>query len=258
MEEFVDSVNTEEVADPQTEQDQNPIEAEANISDDAQTDDAQTDDAPQNTNLNDEQVEQGAKDEEFAEPQAQRDFEKDAAFAKMRREMEQTQRENKRLQSALKGFDFHGQTADELADEAEAYHTGRSVEEIRRAREERAKIEALEEECKTLRARESARVFADDLAEIKKQYPDADIKNIRDLGDDFMRLRASGVDNLMAYEVVRRRQEMDKKPIPPSTGSVKSTGGAVKEYFTADEVRAMSPAEVKKNYEKIRKSMKKW
>lgn len=236
MEEFMESVNTEEVAAPQAEQ-------------------------PEGEVLPDEisaEAEQGAKEEELAAPQSERDFEKDAAFAQMRREMEQAQRENRKLQEALGKFNFHGSSADDMLDQVEAYHSGQSVEEIRRSRQARERLMSLEQENVALRQRESRRVFADDLAEIRKQYPDVKVRDIGELGPDFIMLRASGVDNLMAYEVVRKRQEMDKKPIPPSTGSVKSTGGSVKEYFTASEVRAMSPSEVKKNYAKIRKSMQKW
>lgn len=235
MEEFMESVNTEEVAAPQTEQREGEMLEESSG-----------------------QAEQGAKEEEFAEPQAQRDFAKDAAFAQMRREMEQAQRESRRLQSALERLNFRGENTDELLDQVEAYNSGKSVDQIRKSRQAQERLMSLQQENVALRQRESRRVFADDLAEIKSKYPEVKAREIGELGDEFVRLRASGVDNLMAYEVVRRHQELTQKPTPPSTGSVKSAGGAVKEYFTASEVRAMSPSEVKKNYAKIRKSMQKW
>ena len=43
-----------------------------------------------------------------------------------------------------------------------------------------------------------------------------------------------------------------------SPGSLRTTHPPENDYFTPEDVRKMSPAEVKKNYEKIRKSMKKW
>lgn len=43
-----------------------------------------------------------------------------------------------------------------------------------------------------------------------------------------------------------------------SPGALKDTKQAESDFFTADQVRAMTPAEVHKNYEKIRKSMQKW
>jgi hypothetical protein len=42
-----------------------------------------------------------------------------------------------------------------------------------------------------------------------------------------------------------------------TTGSVKDNGGE-KTYFTREEVENMTPEEIKKNYEKITKSMKNW
>ena len=43
-----------------------------------------------------------------------------------------------------------------------------------------------------------------------------------------------------------------------SPGVLGTSGAAESDYFTASEVRKMSPADVRKNYEKIRASMAKW
>ena len=43
-----------------------------------------------------------------------------------------------------------------------------------------------------------------------------------------------------------------------AVGSLQDEQGASNEYFTKDEVSSMSPAEIHKNYEKIRKSQLKW
>ena len=43
-----------------------------------------------------------------------------------------------------------------------------------------------------------------------------------------------------------------------SPGSLHNINPAESDFFTADQVRAMSPEEVHKNYDKIRKSMEKW
>lgn len=43
-----------------------------------------------------------------------------------------------------------------------------------------------------------------------------------------------------------------------SPGSAATNGAAESDFFTAEQVRKMTPKEVKENYEKIRKSMSKW
>lgn len=43
-----------------------------------------------------------------------------------------------------------------------------------------------------------------------------------------------------------------------SPGTLGSAGSAESDYFSAEQVRAMSPHEVRENYDKIRRSMAKW
>ena len=101
-------------------------------------------------------------------------------------------------------------------------------------------------------------VFAEDLAAIKQLYPDEKAKDIRDLGDEFMAMMASGqVDAVSAYEAIRARKNRTR-PKPPRTGGLGSDGGKKPAYFTKEQVDAMSDAEIDKNYDAIRKSMMRW
>ncbi len=97
--------------------------------------------------------------------------------------------------------------------------------------------------------------FTADLKEIRKAYPDEKAKSVMDLGEDFLRLRAHGVSNLVAYEALRSQTGRTEKN--PSMGDVKPNGGA-KDFYTHDEVARMSKSEVEKNFDTIKKSMKKW
>ena len=54
----------------------------------------------------------------------------------------------------------------------------------------------------------------------------------------------------------RRADEVNRRNASLSAGRVGTN--VAPEYYTPDEVRAMSPSEVRENYEKIRASMKKW
>lgn len=101
-------------------------------------------------------------------------------------------------------------------------------------------------------------VFAEDLAAIKQLYPDEKAKDIRDLGDEFMAMMASGqVDAVSAYEAIRARKNRTN-PKPPSTGGIGGDGGKKPAFFTKEQVDAMSDAEIDKNYDAIRKSMMRW
>lgn len=92
-----------------------------------------------------------------------------------------------------------------------------------------------------------------DLKAIKKAFPDEKAKSVVELGADFIRLCANGVDPVVAYRAVREQ----KSPAQPGMGDVKPT---VKEkgYFTRDEVAVMSQDEIKKHYETIKESMETW
>lgn len=107
------------------------------------------------------------------------------------------------------------------------------------------------------RAMQMQQVFDRDLKEIKKVYPDEKAASVTDLGEEYMTMMATGkVSALAAYEAVRAQKNRQAPP-PPSMGDV---GGAGKEqgFFTKEEVEKMTPAQVSKNYEKIRASMSRW
>lgn len=111
------------------------------------------------------------------------------------------------------------------------------------------------------------------MAEFVKQFPD--VKEIsQDVWDRFNKGDVSLVD---AYSNVNMKNELaslkeqlakyqEKESINnkntnnagASTGSVTGNGNASEAFYTAEQVRGMSKAEVSKNFELIEKSMKKW
>lgn len=105
---------------------------------------------------------------------------------------------------------------------------------------------------------EAEQCFARDLAAIKKAFPDEKAKHVSELGEEFMTMMASGkVSAVAAYRAIREQRQIDH-PAPKSMGDVGGSGGTEKEFYTPDEVQRMSPAEVSKNYDKIRRSMTRW
>ena len=242
-------------------------------------------------------VETSEQTQEVAEPETQvevpteetkpesRDYERDAAFANMRRSMEQAQKEREETQKLLEAmkaekerltnsfglFGFKGDV-DEIEDQAKAHYSGKTVEEVRNERlqaqkviEEQQRREqetlAKDNQIKDLQRQLYARILDDDLKAI--QAKDPSIKSLDDLGKDFALMRSTGVSVDVAYNAVKSTLEANKKTPPPEMGKVNATQKADKTYYTQDEVDAMIAANDKaldnpSVLEKIRKSMTKW
>ena len=241
-------------------------------------------------------VETSEQTQEVAEPEPQqetveqpkveeRDYERDAAFANMRRSMEQAQKEREETQKLLeamksdkerlaKAFGMYGFNGDvdEIEDQAKAHYSGKTVEEVRNERlqaqkvfEEQQRREqetlAKDNQIKDLQRQLYARILSDDLKAI--QAKDPSIKSLDDLGKDFALMRSTGVSVDVAYNAVKSTLEANKKTPPPEIGKVNATQKADKTYYTSAEVDAMIASNDKalddpSVLERIRKSMTKW
>ena len=240
-------------------------------------------------------VETSEQTQEVAEPEPQqeaeqpkveeRDYERDAAFANMRRSMEQAQKEKEETQKLLeamksdkerlaKAFGMYGFNGDvdEIEDQAKAHYSGKTVEEVRNERlqaqkvfEEQQRREqetlAKDNQIKDLQRQLYARILDDDLKAV--QAKDPSIKSLDDLGKDFALMRSTGVSVDVAYNAVKSTLEANKKTPPPEIGKVNATQKADKTYYTSAEVDAMIASNDKalddpSVLEKIRKSMTKW
>ena len=215
-----------------------------------------------------------------------RDYERDAAFANMRRSMEQAQKEREETQRQLEAmkaekerltnsfglFGFKG-NVDEIEDQAKAHYTGKTVEEVRNERlqaqkvfEEQQRREqenlAKDNQIRDLQKQLNARILDDDLKKI--QAIDPNVKSLEELGKRFFGMMASGDwTPEQAYYAIKSAENANKKTPPPEIGKVNATQKADKTYYTQDEVDAMIAANDKaldnpSVLEKIRKSMTKW
>ena len=123
----------------------------------------------------------------------------------------------------------------------------------------------LNAELDTLRRRlevaeRTAREISAGWREFTELYPDADISS---LPDSFNADIERGIPPAAAYALELRRREVrrakieaaDKRSREMSAGKISTTDDSL---FSPDEVRAMPPSEVRKNMEKIRRSMKSW
>lgn len=184
--------------------------------------------------------------------------------------LRETQSQLESLQEKLKELGYTG-TAQDMIDQIEAGRREVSVEQVRRERleEETRQKQAIQEaikkdpeyirnqqELRVLRERESRRVFEEDMATVRKLNPQEKAQTVQELGNDFIRLRANGIPADVAYKATHEIQPQVEPP--KDTGKVKGSQSAAGAYFTPEQVRAMSQAEVNRNLDKIEQSMKHW
>lgn len=215
------------------------------------------------------EVETSEESPEVAEPESEESVDEgrtkndsDAAFAQMRREKQELERRIAELESANSEYDetlglfFDG---DNKIAKAHAHYNSTSVEDEERALAERRESHKLADENERLSnelndLRYERQKMAD-LKEIKKVHPDASIEDVEELGEKFFAYRTMDISAVDAYEAIQMQKNKNKPP--KAMGKVKASPPQ-KDFFTRDEVEAMSQAEVKKNFEKIRNSMSKW
>ncbi len=127
-------------------------------------------------------------------------------------------------------------------------------------------LENLRNEVKTLRAElEEKKAVAErisaQLGELAELFPDVAPTAVPEEVWEEVR---NGTSLAAAYALYERRvymknkhaNEINQKNARLSSG--KAGASAAKEYFSPDEVKAMSRSEVRANYSKIIESMKKW
>lgn len=130
---------------------------------------------------------------------------------------------------------------------------------------EENELELLREQIKQLkdelerRERETEQA-AKELSDFRELFPNTDVAALPDSIWDSVR---QGNSLAAAYAMHYRRQQLRAEAIHAANQKNASlspghAGDGSVEYYTPDEVRAMSRTEVKANYKKIIESMKKW
>lgn len=131
-------------------------------------------------------------------------------------------------------------------------------ENIEEAVDLRSELESLRQRLEN--AERTAREISAGWREFSELYPNADLNS---LPDSFNSDIERGIPPAAAYALEMRRREIrrlkieesDRRGREMSSGRVSGTDDGL---YSPDEVRAMPPAEVRKNMEKIRRSMKSW
>lgn len=240
MSDFEQSVETPEVAEPETSEETPEVaEPEQTTTENAET----------------------TTEESVKTPQ-------DTAFAEMRRNMQEAQRKadeaerklaEKESQAEARARAFQKITGNENADLlAIAEASGQSLEEVMadiETEEEAARITLENEMLKNqIEEIKSERQVDSDVEELKKIDPNTTLK---DLGEGFIDLRLAGVSVEDAYWAVKSKESANRLTPPKPIGKVNNEP-AEKDFFTREEVDAMSEEEQAKNADKILKSTSSW
>lgn len=211
-----------------------------------------------------EEVEElGVEEQESAETAK---TEQDAAFAQMRRQNEElarqladAQRQSKEYEDAL-GLFFDGE---DKALQAQAHYNQRPIEEVRAEHEMESQLEELQNKNQSLEQQlleqKAQALMNSDLLEIQKLHPE--VKSIDELGKEYLAFRFSQMGEMgaeQAYQMAKVYKAQTTPKKPPVIGSVSTQEKPQSDYYTREEVAAMSAEEVNKNYDTIRKSMEKW
>ena len=225
-------------------------------------------------------VETSEQTQEVAEPEPQqeveqpkveeRNYEKDAAYARMRRDkedalkqLESLKSENARLTNAFGWFGFKGNT-DEIEDQAKAHYTGRSIEEIRQERiaeaQKIAEENSLKEQLKYYKEKEVQERMNKDLADIQKLKPA--IKTFNDLPKEYFDLVSKGVEGTRAYKLLEiegifqtATQVAEQKAVAKIQANAKASVGSASGGQTNEPVSYanMSDAEFDKLLAKVKR-----
>ncbi len=174
------------------------------------------------------------------------------------------------IESVIEEVEENEET-EELRDEDSAYDGGASVpEDTERASEVTEEAsrenEGLKAEIAELRRAleekeaEKARILAE-LGEFSELFPDTELKKIPQNVWDSVK---EGLPLAAAYALYEKKTEtgralahtVNQRNAERSSGAVGRENGS--EYYSPAEVRKMSAAEVRKNYNTIIESMKKW
>jgi hypothetical protein len=190
----------------------------------------------------------------------------------LQQQLEAARASESKLLEALKGYGYSG-NAEKVAGQIRAAQQGVSYEEYQAQQEQQqARMrEMMQSDPEYLQMKAKAdlyeqeafnRVFRDDLAAIKKAFPDVKAKSVEDLGDQFVALRANGIDAVTAFAAMQKGTEATKKPVPPVMGAVNQVP-AEKEFYTSEEVDNIEKNHPEmlddpKIFNRIMKSMTKW
>lgn len=128
----------------------------------------------------------------------------------------------------------------------------RGLPDYQQAVEEAQKAKALADK---LLSETIQKKMEEDLAAIKKYNPKETAESLDDLGPTYAKCISLGMDALAAYDVVLKERQRSAPP-PPSMGDINNNSSDNSDYYTLEQLKQLSPEEVRKNWDKVQRSRK--
>lgn len=230
-ENYNESVETQEVAEPETE----ALESEET-----------------------QEVAETAPETEDSTEESSGKTEADARFAEMRRQNQALEHEKQQMMQALQRY-FDGESVEDLVINANAYAEQRDPEEYREEWQHNQEFDSLQAENEDLREQllnaQVERVMREDLAAI--QAIDPNVKSLEELGDAFIKMRLNSEMSLTAeeaYYACKARELKSKILAPDAIGRVSDTK-TERDYYTSEELDNLTDEEMDANWDKVMRSM---
>lgn len=185
---------------------------------------------------------------------------RDSAFAEMRRAREEAEAERDELQSRIEELERQARQ-DQLRQAA--YEMGLTDQEVAEvlaeaeAEEERAaeeqwltdENERLNQELMDIRVTQA---MEEDLRAIQRIDPE--IKSLDQLGDDFFNYIGAGLSGEDAYFALKAKEQKTAFGAAPSPGKA-NQAPVQRDYYTSEELDAMTPDEILANMDKVNRSL---
>lgn len=222
------------------------------------------------------ETQEGAEEQEIAEPVDTNDTDntgsepesgkndQDTAFAELRRAREEAEARAKEAEKELEEFRTYRGLLSQVSDSENpevdivAEHLGISPDELQDAMKEELELSEMEEERSKLKQEvedlKLAQEMEKDLAAVQKI--DQNVKSLEELGDHFFKCIGAGMSAEEAYHAAKYVGQKISSTPPAEIGRVNQSN-VEKDFYTMDEIKSMSPTQVRKNYKKVRESMDK-
>lgn len=173
----------------------------------------------------------------------------DTAFAEMRRAKEEAEKRANNLERQARESELRAIAEEEGVDPDEFVEECFKLEAEEKANKENAeKLATLTQENNQLKLEKQ---MSKDLEILKTSG--FDVSSIDELGEDFISLRANGVKPEIAYRAIMEDVKANMKT--PAKAPGKTGGEPVSEFYTEAEIDALSPDEMKKNMDKVMRSL---
>jgi len=220
---------------------------------------------------------EGAEDKP-KEPEKVQSKEDNAEFARRRREQEKAQAikqaEEKAIIRALKGVNPYTNEPIKDSSDVEEYKTMLEIDEAGgdpiADYAKHLKDKSRQELTNQTKAQQRQEWFDKDKVDFETKYPDVDLTELAQ-DKTFMKFAKGKIGNIAMAEIysdyndiLAETEKAAKAKVKQIIANKNASPGSVasntttNDFFSRDQVKAMSQEEVNKNYEKIRESMKKW